>query len=366
MIKALRGNFHFFINKGNGSFEEGSHFEIKGGSQVILIDINHDQHDDMVYWSYSEDSVGFLLNDKQGDFEEKVVIYDQLNKVADIDINDYDQDGDLDIVAVSNSPGKLVLFENIGGLHFADPEYLPYRCRQPQSVAFADMNGDGFLDIVTTDSAADDVSVYTNKGNDLFDIQQKVATIDWADKLFIHDIDDDGDLDIFVGQTYGSAAIIYNETENSEGFLTFSEPEFSIYVIPNTDNRYENNYGAWTIWSVDIDGDCDQDVITQEEKLFLFENLKQDHCSELNPNKEEAPEIALTVYPNPASDQLNISVEHVNLFQTNIISLKGELLFSVDNETKIDLTDIPSGIYILQLRDLEKRITKCEKFVVAK
>ena len=361
LIMATKGDFYFFRNDGNGNFKETYTVRLGYSYQAFLKDLNHDNFDDLIFWSYGDDSIGFLINDKRGKFEEKIVVFDSLNKIVDIDISDLDNDGDQDFIAVSNSPGKLVVFENVGDLNFAEPNFILYKGRQPQSVAFAEMNGDNLMDIVATASANDDVSIFINKGNGEFDHQLRIGTIDWADKLFINDIDDDGDNDILIGQTYGSAAIIYNE-----GHLNFSSPEFSIYVAPNTENRYNNNYGAWTIWSIDIDGDCDQDVITQEENLFLFKNQKQDNCEEEDHTRIPRSEIDFSISPNPASTYLNITVKNVNLYQANVISLKGELLMSVDNQSKIDLLDIPSGVYILQVRDIEDRISKCLKFIVAK
>jgi len=350
---------YLFKNNGDGSFTLLSTMVSENGQIVFLRDINDDGYDDLIFSAYGGDSKGYYLNDKKGNFAKKIFVLENVNKIVSVDLSDFDNDGDYDFVGVSNSPSKIFVVENIGDLKFSRPNYLEYSGMQPQTVKYADMDGDNYDDIVVTSSRrGGDVSIFKNDQFGAFNDQTKIGTIEWADRLTISDLDEDGDNDLVIGQTYGSAVILYNE-----GDLNFSEPDFSTYVVPNFENRYKNNYGAHTICVFDVDGDCDEDIITQEEGLFLFINQKQDNCDDDFSNSNSL-EFNFSIYPNPTPDILYIDVINSKNYQASIFSMTGKLISSKNSPKKIDLVDVVSGTYIIQLKDLESRVSISAKFVV--
>ncbi|MCZ6618737.1 MAG: FG-GAP-like repeat-containing protein, partial [Gammaproteobacteria bacterium] len=119
---------------------------------------------------------------------------------------DLDGDGDLDVVAGSRGEARILWFENLGDLRFA--EHAIVIPDAPEGLAitgfnmdYADLNGDGRTDIVTT----------AWPGSILLLTQGETPDAPWGYRLIgaaapdqlvsvrLADIDGDGDLDVFTG-----------------------------------------------------------------------------------------------------------------------------------------------------------------------
>jgi len=69
----------------------------------------------------------------------------------------------------------------------------------------------------------------------------------------------------------------------------------------------------------------------------------------------------LNLFPNPASNQLNIITGDLNLEVANIYNLTGQLILST-NETSIDISELSAGTYLIETRYLERE-SSFAKFV---
>ena len=61
-----------------------------------------------------------------------------------------------------------------------------------------------------------------------------------------------------------------------------------------------------------------------------------------------------SVYPNPASDILNITSNNALVFDLTILSLSGQVLVEKQHTNQVQVADLPAGIYILQINDSNK------------
>ena len=91
----------------------------------------------------------------------------------------------------------------------------------------------------------------------------------------------------------------------------------------------------------------------------------------VNAGINEATKIAqsVKVYPNPAKDVINFSVDG-NLAKTiSVMDITGKLLENIsitDSETKLDLSTYTSGIYLYQIKASTGEVIKSGKFNVTK
>lgn len=58
----------------------------------------------------------------------------------------------------------------------------------------------------------------------------------------------------------------------------------------------------------------------------------------------------LTAYPNPASEYFFIGLEGSN-YKVELFDITGKLVFSKQNSVKVDVGDLPSGVYLLKVTD---------------
>lgn len=142
-LAILRGN-------GNGTFtSQGQIDACEGGGCDILelhaADLDGDGNPDLI----ASTSVGLsvLLGTDEGTF-----VHDQIHDIPGVDrvdSADIDNDGNIDLAVASRADGDIRVLLGDGAGDFAAPLVLEVPGDSTQTVAFADMNGDGALEVVT-------------------------------------------------------------------------------------------------------------------------------------------------------------------------------------------------------------------------
>ena len=140
---------------------------------------------------------------------------------------DFDRDGWLDIAGVCEDSQDVRMFLNQGdGRGFFDP-FLPTTYStgtQPSPNEHADLNGDGFLDMVTANTGGTNVSVLLGNGDGTFDPRTDYTVGSGPHGLALLDVDGDGDLDIATANTgVNNVAILRNNGAGAFGSLTTFE-----------------------------------------------------------------------------------------------------------------------------------------------
>ena len=73
----------------------------------------------------------------------------------------------------------------------------------------------------------------------------------------------------------------------------------------------------------------------------------------------------IRIYPNPATDFINIDVPENLKYQTNIYNLNGRLISSSKNKSVIEIQTLPHGIYLIEITDLNSDHKVVEKIIKA-
>jgi len=197
-------------------------------------------------------------------------------------LQDIDGDGQLDIVTTRGTYDQLGVYVNTSdgnSVSFADKIIISNVLANGRP-DFADLNGDGMIDMVTTPASSSsytnrEVFVYSNnsaEGNIEFDLEVTILSggepADWptdyhwsASNPTLSDIDGDGRLDIIVangtcnGCSPSGISILRNTSTDSEiGF----EYEYSDYY------QYESNSQPVGIDISDLNGDGKSDILTND------------------------------------------------------------------------------------------------------
>lgn len=189
------------------------------GNSIRAGDLDADGDVDLVLAHRSGNSLSVLFNNGDGTFESGP---NMLVAVAmeDTTITDFDGDGIVDIIAVSQgSPigepfdnvGRVAILRGLGGGNFDEPEFY-FAGTQPVGVASGDLNGDGRPDFVVTNQLSGDVAVFLNNddnepGKPVF---HQVGSV--PQRVALADMDLDGDLDAVVVNLFSDdLAVLLND-----------------------------------------------------------------------------------------------------------------------------------------------------------
>ena len=233
---------------------------------VCVADMDGDSFLDVLSASYSDNKIAWYQNtDGTGNFSAQNVISTNTEGASAVKAADLDNDGDIDVVAASFADNKFSWFENIDGNGTSFSETLLYdkETYSAYSVYIDDIDNDNDNDIFTVSYNFGDISLYKNTdGNANFSKESVLATAYVAADVFAADIDNDGDLDIISASIWDDKTAWY---ENLDGNGTFSKQK----IISEETN------GASSVFIADIDGDNDNDIVVAsryDDKVVWFEN----------------------------------------------------------------------------------------------
>ena len=74
----------------------------------------------------------------------------------------------------------------------------------------------------------------------------------------------------------------------------------------------------------------------------------------------------VNLYPNPTVDLINIEVTRQLAYQANLYNLEGKLVYTANNTNLINVDGLSAGIYLLEIKDLQKNQKIVERIVIEK
>uniref|UniRef100_A0A7V2ZIP6 T9SS type A sorting domain-containing protein n=1 Tax=Ignavibacterium album TaxID=591197 RepID=A0A7V2ZIP6_9BACT len=131
---------------------------------------------------------------------------------SSIEIDDFDGDGDNDILSTGYDSDELILIKNQGDLVFSDEEIIT---RQTEGFVVMDYENDGDKDIVTMNRRLETngITVFLNDGQGNFIVRENcyfpyADGVPWS--IIASDFDLDGRTDIAITSTSDSLYVLYN------------------------------------------------------------------------------------------------------------------------------------------------------------
>jgi len=164
---------------------------------------------------------------------------------------DLDGDGDFDIIGGAHGTvNDLAWWENIDGSGTTWAEHtIPSSIQNASAVDTADINGDGYVDILSTDDSYNKVVWLKNvDGSGTNWTEYTIANFNNATDVYGTDVDGDGDIDA-VGASYNGDDVRWWENVDGSG-ITWNE-----HVVSSNFN------GARSVFASDVDGDGDIDIL---------------------------------------------------------------------------------------------------------
>jgi len=205
------GVVSIFLGKGDGTFAAAVDYSTGPGSQPLAVavgDFNGDGNLDLAVALGNEAAVAILLGNGDGTFQPPLVVTTAASSLyypVALTVADLNHDGRLDIATANNTVGASVLLGNGDGTF--QPYTLLGSSQGPSWITAGDFNNDGVPDLAVT-TGADTVDISLGNGDGTFQTFTPVSTGEGANpqSVAVADLDGDGNLDIVVA-CYGANAV---------------------------------------------------------------------------------------------------------------------------------------------------------------
>ena len=245
----------FYRNDGSGQF----------GAQEVMVDtlvsthsfefadLDGDSDQDVVVQGYF--TLGCFINDGTGIFSPGAMFNSAGQGVYGIEVHDFDGDGDMDIVSVDYYAEALELWLNDGSGSFL-PSQVAAVLSPPLGIGSADIDGDGDYDLVSSDDGTGALNWYQNDGSAAFS-PINIATLPdaiHADDIQLADLNGDGTVDLLYAET---GDVIFYANSGGGTFL----PAVTVTAMPDPWS---------TLHAADMDDDGDVDLIIGNLDLEQF------------------------------------------------------------------------------------------------
>ncbi|MNJ82854.1 FG-GAP repeat protein [compost metagenome] len=347
----------WYRNTGNNTFSAQMTLGTAQHCEAIFTsDLDNDGKKDVLFASELDNAVKWCKN-LGNSFAAAVTIPINNIKPNGIYAADLDGDGDMELLVASRDDDKISWYENLGSGTFGSEHVISTTTETAFDVWSEDFDLDGDYDILAV-GLGDVISWYENIGGSTFGPRQDISDQPLGvSKLFCGDADNDGDVDILeINWSFNSIRIYENYNissmqvkgrlfvdENQNALYETSEiaiPQLSIQCNPAAAYTYSYPDGRYFMLFNGLMGNYQ---ITADSLLFWNTTTPNSYNVTIGPNFTSVNDLNFGFYPDSLIDTLEIALiggfprcnEHVNYW------------FDLENIG----TTYPSGIVDIMLDD---------------
>ncbi|MBT2556854.1 VCBS repeat-containing protein [Hymenobacter sp. ISL-91] len=336
------------INSGTGTFVDGGFRPIQTTItdqiySLVVGDVNADGYPDLLLPDGINSAVWVLLNNRAGGFTNRGTFgvgngQQYFSQPYQLALADVDADGDLDCISLNSNPNGLVVRLNDGTGQFSGTYHMALN--GGGSLAVADVNGDNVPDALV--GANNTVQTLLGTGQGTFTVGSSVSVGNFPRTMATGDVDGDGDLDLV--------------TSNSDGYSLSVRLNDGTGRFGGTANLATDQNPIGVVLA-DLDGDLDLDLlmcqstdsnvrISLNPGVITTTTTAPDFTAavRLFPNPaSQRFSLMLPARPQPASLRLTL---RNNLGQ--VVRSQQLQLPATETTAEVDAAGLAPGMYLLQ------------------
>ncbi len=272
-------NLTIVENRGNYEFDEPYTVALPGdASSLFVADFTRDSFLELLVYVPSLNETFVIRSGGTGRFWDNAQSFGE--QYGPICIADFDSDGNLDMALASSSLRRIVIFSEISSgvepIQYSYEEFPPGFI--PGSIAAADLDRDGAVDIVVGDRDRGLLRMYFNNGNfdgDSFEEQSQLEIKRPATALQAVDVNLDSNMDIV-------ATIPGLNPEDDEAAVLIQQPDGTF----DSQAAGFEFYGSHSLQAADIDGNSYPDMLIADSRPCVIPGVKNYIWYMLNDNGE--------------------------------------------------------------------------------
>ncbi len=259
----------WYENLGGGNFgsQQILTTSADGAQCVSAADLDCDGDLDVFFASFNDDDVAWCKNLGGGQFSAEIIIDSYLDGAWYVHATDIDVDGDLDVLAVGRLEDVIVSYQNYGDGDFTGGAYVggwPPIMDGPMCVVSAELDGDGYIDLVSASSQDDKIAWHKESLASYYYGNEHIISTqaDNANTVGVADLDKDGDKDVISASSNDDKIAWYENL----GQGLFGEQQ----IISSAAD------GVQSIEIVDVDGDGAMDIVAanfNNNKFTWYKNI---------------------------------------------------------------------------------------------
>jgi hypothetical protein len=354
-------NVAVLLGNGDGTFGAPTTFSVAPTPYMLVsADFNKDGNFDIATANnYSSNNVSILLGHGNGTFG-NAINYSVSSSLgtSSIATADFNKDGNPDLVVGNSDTNYVSVMLGHGDGSFASASNLVvgiYLSSWPQSVICVDLNADNNVDIVSANGGDNTVSVLLGHGNGIFANDTSFAVSpsghqnNHSQSVAAADFNKDGKMDLATANL-GSYDVSILLSDGAGGFRDVAN--FAVGVYPYMLTCADFNKDTAIDIAVANANSNEISILLNCSPLLGIPNLTQVESVNSYPNPSNGKFNIQIESPNPKGSDVQI----------NIYNVMGERVYeaptlkAVNNNTLqgggqiIDISNQPNGIYFLQLK----------------
>jgi type IX secretion system substrate protein/VCBS repeat protein len=349
IVEANEVVHQLWLNDGLANFTAGQFFGIGDASSLAIADYNEDGFPDIFFGNQELGTSDLLyMSLGNGQFELVGIPWTSGSRTRDCEAVDINMDDHMDIVMSKSMVGVPSLMENEVWFGNGDGTFIKSVQMFPLTGSWEldvmDWNDDGFLDLIFSEDGG--IYIYYGDGSFIYNQRTLLFTDPIIRDYDFVDIDVDGDLDLVIGRPAGTngykSEIFYND---GDGNFTDGTEEYSMEETVEVE-------------PYDIDQDNDIDLLnininSQNSVLWMNQTDPPLSIDDINSSQ-------IVFYPNPVQDVLFIEAQE-QIENIKIYTLQGNLIKEATLVNEVNVSELSSGMYFIQLSGEGKTVTK--KFI---